>query len=168
MLKICKHTFYAYLSRIRKMMQFFIRKVFATKILLSGKLLFFLTLSIPLPFGQHMVIPDICQFWYTTALYMPVKSTPKSAYVRNKIAKTGCNRQKCRVLYAEKCTSLKKVYHCRLCGCDKYQLCIWPSFDTSNTWNMAKNRNSRFVTSSTSAMLLFYRSVSKLLIVWFA
>ena len=39
---------------------------------------------------------------------MPVKSTPKSAYVRNKIAKTGCNRQKCRVLYAEKCTSLKK------------------------------------------------------------
>ena len=46
MFKICKHTFYAYLSRIWKMMQFtrFIRKVFATKILLSGKFLPFLTL----------------------------------------------------------------------------------------------------------------------------
>ena len=47
MLKICKHTFYAYLSRIWKLMQFthFIRKVLATKILLSGKFSFFLTLN---------------------------------------------------------------------------------------------------------------------------
>ena len=47
MLEICKHTFYAYLSRIWKMMQFtgFIRKVFATKILLSGKFSTFLTLQ---------------------------------------------------------------------------------------------------------------------------
>ena len=46
MLKICKHTFYTYLSRIWKMMQFtgFIRKVFVTKILLSGKFSFFVTL----------------------------------------------------------------------------------------------------------------------------
>ena len=46
MLEICKHTFYAYLSRIWKMMQFtgLIRKVFATKILLSGKFLLFVTL----------------------------------------------------------------------------------------------------------------------------
>ena len=46
MLEMCKHTFYAYLSRIWKMMQFtgFIRKVFATKILLSGKFSPFLTL----------------------------------------------------------------------------------------------------------------------------
>ena len=46
MLKICKHTFYTYVSRIWKLMQFtcFIRKVFATKILLSGKFSFFLTL----------------------------------------------------------------------------------------------------------------------------
>ena len=46
MLEICKYTFYAYLSRIWKMMQFtrFIRKVSATKILLSGKFSFFLTL----------------------------------------------------------------------------------------------------------------------------
>ena len=46
MLEICKHTFYAYLSQIWKMMQFtgFIRKVFATKILLSGKFLLFVTL----------------------------------------------------------------------------------------------------------------------------
>ena len=38
MLKICKHTLYAYLSRIWKSMQFtrFIRKIFVTKILLSG------------------------------------------------------------------------------------------------------------------------------------
>ena len=45
-LKICKHTFYASLSRIWKMMQFtgLIRKVFATKILLSGKFLLFVTL----------------------------------------------------------------------------------------------------------------------------
>ena len=48
MLEICKHTFYAYLSRIWKMMQFtgFIRKVFATKILLSGKFSPFLTLHL--------------------------------------------------------------------------------------------------------------------------
>ena len=48
MLKICKHTFYAYVSRIWKLMQFtcFIRKVFATKILLSGKFLLFVTLKI--------------------------------------------------------------------------------------------------------------------------
>ena len=46
-LKICKHTFYAYLSRIWKLMHFtrFIRKVFATKIMLSGKFSFFLTLE---------------------------------------------------------------------------------------------------------------------------
>ena len=39
MLKICKHTFYAFVLRNWTMMQFmrFIRKVFATKILLSGK-----------------------------------------------------------------------------------------------------------------------------------
>ena len=47
MLKICKHTFYAYVSQIWKLMQFtcFIRKVFATKIMLSGKFSFFLTLG---------------------------------------------------------------------------------------------------------------------------
>ena len=46
MLKICKHTFYPYLSRIWKLARFtrFIRKVFATKILLSGKFSFFLSL----------------------------------------------------------------------------------------------------------------------------
>ena len=46
MLEICKHTFYAYLSQIWKMMQYtrFIWKVFATKILLSGKFSFFATL----------------------------------------------------------------------------------------------------------------------------
>ena len=47
MLKICKHTFYAYLSRIWKLMQItrFIQKVFATKILLSRKFLLFLILE---------------------------------------------------------------------------------------------------------------------------
>ena len=55
MLKICKHTFYAYLSRIWKLMQFtrFVRKVIATKILLSGKFSFFLTLD----------PPTLCQTW---------------------------------------------------------------------------------------------------------
>ena len=28
--------------------------------------------------GGVSVIPHICQFWYTTALFRPVKSTPKS------------------------------------------------------------------------------------------
>ena len=42
----CKHTFYGHLLQIRKLTRFtrFIRKVFATKILLSGKFLLFLTL----------------------------------------------------------------------------------------------------------------------------
>ena len=44
--KSCKTTFYAHLSRIWKLARFtrFIRKVFATKILLSGKFLLFVTL----------------------------------------------------------------------------------------------------------------------------
>ena len=48
MLKICKHTMYAYVSRIRKLTRFtrLIRKVFVTKILLSGKFSPFLTLGI--------------------------------------------------------------------------------------------------------------------------
>ena len=61
MLEICNHTFYAYLSRIWKMMQFtgFIRKVFGTKILLSGKFLPFLTLVNTkhqmLPLNKHIL-----------------------------------------------------------------------------------------------------------------
>ena len=43
MLKICKHTFYANLSQIWKFTRF-IRKAFATKILLSGKFSLFVTL----------------------------------------------------------------------------------------------------------------------------
>ena len=48
MLKFCNHTFYAYLSQIWKLMQFmcFIRKVFVTKILLSGKFSLFVTLHV--------------------------------------------------------------------------------------------------------------------------
>ena len=46
--KSCKTTFYAHLSRIWKLARFtrFIRKVFATKILLSGKFSLFATLHI--------------------------------------------------------------------------------------------------------------------------
>ena len=45
--KSCKTTFYAHLSRIWKLARFtrFIRKVFATKILLSGKFSLFVTLD---------------------------------------------------------------------------------------------------------------------------
>ena len=45
-LRSCKNTFYGHLSQIRKLTRFtrVIRKVFATKILLSGKFLLFLTL----------------------------------------------------------------------------------------------------------------------------
>ena len=45
-LKSCKHTFYALFSLVWKYMRFtrFIRKVFATKILLFGMFLLFLTL----------------------------------------------------------------------------------------------------------------------------
>ena len=46
------------------------------------------------------------------------KSTPQSAYIRDKIAKTGQNRQKCHVLYPKKYTSMKKVHHRWLRGCD--------------------------------------------------
>ena len=45
--KSCKTTFYTHLARIWKLSQFrrFIRKVFATKILLSGKFSLFVTLN---------------------------------------------------------------------------------------------------------------------------
>ena len=33
--------------------------------------------------------------------------------------------QKCHIFWAKKYTSLTKVHHRRMCGCDKYQLCIW-------------------------------------------
>ena len=36
-------------------------------------------------------IPDICQFWYATALSRLVKSMPKSASICDKIAKMGKN-----------------------------------------------------------------------------
>ena len=36
-------------------------------------------------------IPDIFQFWGTTALFRPVKGAPKSASICNKKAKTGQN-----------------------------------------------------------------------------
>ena len=45
-------------------------------------------------------IPDICQFWYTTALFRSVKSTQRSAQICDKIAQTGQNRPKIRILYA--------------------------------------------------------------------
>ena len=38
--------------------------------------------------------PDIWQLWYTTALFRPVKSTPKSALIHDEIAKTGHNMPK--------------------------------------------------------------------------
>ena len=46
-LRSCKHTFYGHLSQIQKLTRFtcFIRKLFATKILLSGKFSLFLTLG---------------------------------------------------------------------------------------------------------------------------
>ena len=57
--KSCKTTFYAHLLRIWKLAGFtrFIRKVFVTKILLSGKFLFFLTLgkrSMGSPLGDKL------------------------------------------------------------------------------------------------------------------
>ena len=36
----------------------------------------------------HVVlIPDICQFWYITALFRPVKSTPKNSLQNSKLGK---------------------------------------------------------------------------------
>ena len=59
--KSCKTTFYAHLMRIWKLARFtrFIRKVFATKILLSGKFLLFVTLSTG-------------PYWPSTITYQPV------------------------------------------------------------------------------------------------
>ena len=56
---------------------------------------------------QVLYIPDICQFWYSSALFRPVKSTTRSALICDKIALTGQNRPIFRVLYAKKYTALK-------------------------------------------------------------
>ena len=48
-------------------------------------------------------VPDICQFWYTIALFRPVKSTPK---IYPKFEEK--NRPKFRVLPAKKDTDFKK------------------------------------------------------------
>ena len=60
--KPCKTTFYAHLSRIWKLARFtrFIRKVFATKILLSGKFSLFVTLLLPARFLCHSVYWNRC------------------------------------------------------------------------------------------------------------
>ena len=78
-------------------------------------------------YDVHLILLDICQFWYTATLFQPVKSTPKAhkfATTQPKLVKMSQNRPKFCVLYAKTYTSLEKVYHRRLCGCDKYQLCI--------------------------------------------
>ena len=56
---------------------------------------------------EQQCITDICQLWYTTALFGPVKITPK-------LAKMDQNGPKFRVLFAKKHTGLKKVHHRRL------------------------------------------------------
>ena len=43
---------------------------------------------------QIIITPDICQFWYIATLLRPVKSTPKRAQIRNKIAKISQNGPK--------------------------------------------------------------------------
>ena len=67
-------------------------------------------------------IPHICPVWYTTTLFWPVKSTPKSMSIPDVIAKIGQNGPKIRVLFAKNYTSLKKVQHRQLCGCDYYEV----------------------------------------------
>ena len=56
---------------------------------------------------QVGAIPDICQFWGTTALFRHVKRAPKSAYVRDKIAQNVQNGPI--AFYAKRGTSLNKV-----------------------------------------------------------
>ena len=55
--------------------------------------------------------PHICHFEYATALYRPVKSTPKSAQICDK---TGKNRPKFCFLSARNYVGLKKVRFCQL------------------------------------------------------
>ena len=58
-------------------------------------------------------IPDICQFWDTTALFSPVK-------VHQKVRKFAI-----RVICAKQSTDLKKYTTIGCCGCDKYQLWLF-------------------------------------------
>ena len=62
-------------------------------------------------------IPHICQFWYTATLLRPVKSTPKSAYVRDKIAKIGQSEPK------KKGQNAVHTIFRLACSCDLYELC---------------------------------------------
>ena len=75
MLEICKHTFYVYLSRIWKMMQFtgLIRKVFATKILLFGKFSPFLTLYVG---PRRDIFLTEIHFLQTQRINVPLFFTP--------------------------------------------------------------------------------------------
>ena len=45
--------------------------------------------------------PHICPFWNTATLFRPVKSTPKSKYIHDKIAKFAQNRPKFGVRYTK-------------------------------------------------------------------
>ena len=59
-------------------------------------------------FGHLWLIPGVCQFWSTTALFWPVKSTQ----IRDKIAKIS-KAQFCFLIDAKEYTGLKKVHHRR-------------------------------------------------------
>ena len=48
----------------------------------------------PLFLSAPVLITDICPFWYTTALFRPVKIMPKSAWIRDKIAQIAPKRPK--------------------------------------------------------------------------
>ena len=76
----------------------------------------------PFEFTQIVttVVPEICYFWNATASFRPVKSTPKSAYIYDKIAKIGQFIPKFSVLYDKKYTSRQWLW--RLFSYDFYWL----------------------------------------------
>ena len=52
-----------------------------TCVCLSGKMIIFATKKKSV--CHEKCLPDICQHWYTSALFMPVRSTPKNVKIHD-------------------------------------------------------------------------------------
>ena len=68
---------------------------------------------------DHHGVSDICPLWYTATLFRSVKSTLKSALIRNKIALIGQIGPKFCIFYAKNTPAWKKY---TTAGCDLCEL----------------------------------------------
>ena len=81
-------------------------------------------------------IPDICQFWYTTALFRPVKYTKKCLNLPQNLSKLA----KIDVLQAKKYTGLKNYTFAGSGSSDLYQQWLRARLSKGKMYRMSQNQ----------------------------